>query len=340
MVMFQSFNTTGIGSLPHTDPAEACRIILDSVDIPFWPQLPHRSFLELMVPQYSEGFPFVRIEGETIRVEHQPDERALTVFYEAVAGNTGFPVSREYAAGLHAFIDILARQDRKLETVKGHITGPLTFALSLTDDRKRPIYFDDQLRELSLELLKGKAGWQIEALRPYAENVLIFIDEPILSALGTSAYIGVSHEEASRMLREIVGHVRACGAIAGIHCCGKADWPLVLGSGIDVFNYDSYFFWDTLGIYPAEMKAFIENNGYIAWGVIPTTEAIREVTLGGLEEQLERGLTSLEKAGVPGDRLRRQALITPSCGAGSLNPEDTIKVFSLLKELRNRYAGA
>ncbi len=337
--MFQSFNTTGIGSLPHTDPAEACKLILDSVDIPFWPQLPHRSFRELMVPQYSEGFPFVRIEGETIHIERQPDEQALSVFYETVAGNSGFPVSEEYAAGLHAFIDILAQRNRKLDTVKGHVTGPLTFALSLTDDQKRPIYFDEELRELSLELLKGKVAWQIEALRPYADNVLIFIDEPILSALGTSTYIGVSHDEASRMLKEIVGHVKACGAVAGIHCCGKADWPLVLASGIDVFNYDSYFFWDTLSIYPDEIKTFIDNNGYIAWGVVPTTEAIREVGIRGLEEQLERGLASLEKTGISKDRLRQQALITPSCGTGSLNTEDTVKVFSLLKELRNSYAG-
>jgi hypothetical protein len=221
--------------------------------------------------------------------------------------------------------------------VKGHITGPLTFALSLTDKQKRPLYFDEELRELSLELLKGKVRWQIEKLRPYAGNVLIFIDEPILSALGTSTYIGVSTDEASRMLREIVTHIKECGGIAGIHCCGKADWPLILSSGIDVFNYDSYFFWDTLSIYPEEIKEFINNGGVIAWGIVPTTDAIRGVTLEGLGEQLERGLTSLEKIGIPRDKLRNQTLLTPSCGTGSLKIEDTLKVFSLLKDLRNTY---
>ena len=336
--MFQSFNTTGIGSLPHTDPVEACNIILDSVDIPFWPQLPHRSFLELMVPQYSEGFPFVRIEGENVHVE-QAEETALSAFYEAIADKAGFPISKEYAAGLYAFIDILKQKNRRFDVIKGHITGPLTFALSLTDNQKRPLYFDEEMRELSLELLKGKAGWQIEMLKPYAEKVLIFIDEPILSALGTSAYIGVSNDEASRMLKEIVAHIKECGGIAGIHCCGKADWPLVLSSGIDVFNYDSYFFWDTLNIYPEEIKSFIDNNGFIAWGVVPTTDIIREVNLQGLREQLERGLTSLEKTGIPKETIREHVLITPSCGTGSLNIEDTLKVFSLLKDLRNSYVG-
>lgn len=334
--MFKSFSTTGIGSLPHSNPEEACRVIFDSVDIPFWPQLPHRNFLELMVPQYSEGSPFVKIEGEHIYVGKAEDE-ALTSFYEAIAAKTGFPISEERAAGFYNFIDIIKKNGKRFDTLKGHITGPLTFTLSLTDDQKRPIFFDDELRELSLELLKGKASWQIEQLKPYADNVLIFIDEPILSAIGTSSYLGVSNAEASRMLTEIVKHIKASGGLAGIHCCGKADWPLILSSGIDVFNFDAYFYWDTLGIYPEEIKSFINNGGFIAWGVVPTSDIIRGVTLDGLCEQLERGLTSLEKIGVPREKLRRQSLLTPSCGTGSLEINDALKVFSLLKGLRDKY---
>jgi methionine synthase II (cobalamin-independent) len=334
--MFKAFNTTGIGSLPHTDPVEACNIVLESVDIPFWPQLPHRSFRESMGPQYSEGFPFIRIDGDNLHVE-QAEDAASAAFYEAIAGKTGFPISAEYAAGLHAFIDILKQKNQHLDTVKGHITGPLTFALSLTDKQKRPIFFDDEMRELSLELLKGKASWQIDILKPFAEKVLIFVDEPILTALGTSTYIGVSNEEASRMLREIVNYIHECGGLAGIHCCGKADWPLVLSSGIDVFNFDAFDYGDTLVIYPEEISAFLNNNGVIAWGIVPTTEAIKEVNFELLRERLENGLTSLEKIGIPGEMLRQQALITPSCGTGSLDVKDALKVFSLLKDLRNSY---
>ena len=102
-------------------------------------------------------------------------------------------------------------------------------------------------------------------------------------------------------------------------------------------DYDSYFFWDTLSIYPEEIKSFIDNNGFIACGVVPTTDIIRGVDLDGLKEQFERGLTSLEKIGIPSERLRNQVLITPSCGTGSLVVEDALKVFSLLKGLRNSY---
>ena len=112
--MFKSFTTTGIGSLPHKDPAEACRIIFDHVDIPFWPQLPHRSFHELMVPQYSEGFPFVSIAGEDVTVK-KADESELSAFYEAVANKSGFPISKDYAEGLYTFVDILKQKAEKAE---------------------------------------------------------------------------------------------------------------------------------------------------------------------------------------------------------------------------------
>jgi len=334
--MLQSFNTTGIGSLPHSDPFEACRVIFDSVDIPFWPQLPHRSFLELMVPQYSESFPFIKIEGENIYIE-KAQEQAVVSFYEAIESKKGFLISKEYATGLYAFIDILKKNKQKINAVKGHITGPLTFTLSLTDNQKRPIYFNEEMRELALELLKGKASWQIKTLSPYAEEVLIFIDEPILSALGTSTYVGVDNAETSRLLRELVNHIKTSGAISGIHCCSKADWPLVLSSGPDILSFDSYFFWDSISLYPEEITAFINDGGFIAWGIVPTTDAVRKVTLQILREQLERGLSSLENIGVPEDKLRKQALLTPSCGTGSMEIKDALRVFSLLRELRNSY---
>jgi hypothetical protein len=104
-----------------------------------------------------------------------------------------------------------------------------------------------------------------------------------------------------------------------------------------VFNFDAFDYGETLGMYPEEITSFLNNKGYIAWGIVPTTDAIKEVTFGLLRERLDNGLTSLEKIGIPGGMLRQQALITPSCGTGSLDTKDALKVFSLLKELRNSY---
>ena len=104
--------TTGIGSLPFKEPHQACVFVTRSVDIPFWPQLPQRSFYELMIPQYSEGFPFIVIEGEKFWVERGADDR-LTSFYEAIGKGDDFPISEGYAAGFYCFLELLKKNDTK-----------------------------------------------------------------------------------------------------------------------------------------------------------------------------------------------------------------------------------
>src|SRR5450756_2500912 len=62
MALGPQFAMTAIGSLPHTDPGQACALMLDALpEMPAWPQLTKRSFLENMYAQYSEGLPGIRV---------------------------------------------------------------------------------------------------------------------------------------------------------------------------------------------------------------------------------------------------------------------------------------
>jgi len=330
--MIEPFSTTGIGSLPHTDPEEACRLVFDSVDIPFWPQLPALGFQESMIPQYAEGFPFVAHNGQDIWTVEAREADAFA-FYSALEGKDGFPISKAQAAGLYAFLERLEGKSG-IPVLKGQITGPLTFTLGLTDKQKKPLFFDEEKRELALALLKGKAVWQIKLLRKYADRVIIFIDEPILSALGTSTYIGVSEEEAGRLLRETVDAIRDEGGISAIHCCSKAHWPLVVESGVDILNFDAFFYADSLKIFPDEVRLFMDRGGLIAWGVVPTTSDISDTDVNSVGEKLRTGLKLLRELGVEDEKIRNQSLLTPSCGAGSLTVDLAERVFSILRELK------
>ncbi len=101
---------TIIGTMPHTDPSEACSQITRYLkDIPAWPQLPRRSFLENMYVQYSEGFPGVVIEGDKIYVDRSQDlNQPLERLYAAYLENDfyKYPIGRDYAAGLYAFLEL------------------------------------------------------------------------------------------------------------------------------------------------------------------------------------------------------------------------------------------
>lgn len=326
------FTTTGIGSLPHKSPADAVALSLQALDIPIWPQLPNVSFLEQMIPQYSEGMPGMRIDAqkESFRIERNHEE--VERFYETCGPDARIAISRDYARGFHAFMEAI--KTRQFDCLKGHITGPLTYTLGLKDEADRLVYYDEELREISLMLLQAKARWQVDMLKPFAREVIIFIDEPILSALGSSAYLGVNLEEAARLLSETARAIHEAGAIAGIHCCGRADWPLVMSSGIDILNFDFYSLGGTLALYPQETTAFLKKGGYLAWGIVPTSDDItrenEDSILGIYRDRME----TLSKH-IPADLLTSQILLTPSCGTGSRTVEETMKIFQILMHLRD-----
>ena len=334
--MLKPFLTTGIGSLPHRNALEATMLILDTFDIPFWPQLPGISFKELMLPQYSEGLPFLKMDTnkETIWIEKNSSDE-LERFYESWTEESRIAISEDYAQGLHVFLKTV--RTRSFRFLKGHITGPLTFTLGLKDHTGKPVYFDEEFREISLMLLKAKTRWQLDQLKPHAERVIIFIDEPILSALGSSSYLGVSDLEASRLLKELIDVIRSEGGISGIHCCGNADWPLVIKCGPDIINFDAYDYAETIALYPEEFRGFLEKGGYLAWGIIPTSEAIAGETPESIKKRFQQGVEKLS-LNVPGDLIFSNILLTPSCGTGARTVEETLKVFQLLIRLKEEYA--
>ena len=330
--MLKPFSTTGIGSLPHLDPEEACRLVLETFDIPFWPQLPKLSFLEWMIPQYSEGMPFIDVDtaGETISVRKDESDD-LQRFYESCKDDCRIAISEDYAQGLHAFLKMI--RGRQFESVKGQITGPLTFTLGLKDTGGRLLYFDEELREISSMLLQAKVRWQLDQLRPCAKNVLLFIDEPILSAIGNSTYLGVSREEALRLLTNTVGAIKKAGGIPCIHCCGNADWPLVIESGVQMVNFDAYAYMENLAMYHGRIKEFLEEGGYLAWGIVPTTDLIAGETPESILDKFNGGLEILSK-NIPEELVLSRTLLTPSCGAGSRSTDETAKIFQLLLRLK------
>ena len=334
--MFPPFSTTGIGSLPHTDPEAACRLVIETFDMPFWPQLPRLSFRESMIPQFSEGMPSLKIDdkGETVWIEKNNID--LQKFYETYSTGWRLAISEDYARGLHVFMRAIG--DKRYRFLKGHVTGPLTFTLGLKDSGGRLIYFDEELREIALIVLKAKIKWQIETLKRNAEEVIVFIDEPILSALGSSSYIGVAPEEALRLLKEASDSIKECGGIPGIHCCSKADWPLVINSGASIISFDAYDYVESISLYPGEFAGFLKGGGYLAWGIVPTTEAINEEDTRSIKKRFDDGLVKLSQS-IPGDLLLSRILLTPSCGTGSRSIEEAIKVFKTLIELKDLMKG-
>lgn len=331
---------TGIGSMPQTDPEEACSLITKYLPtIPYWAQLPKRSPLENMYIQFSEGFPGAVIEGDKLYVEHsQKFDDELERLYTAYVENEpdSYAISAEYGAGLHAF---LSEKAPVAKLVKGQITGPISWGLFVTDREHRAILYDDLLSDIVAKFLRLKASWQERALSTVCADTIIFVDEPYLASLG-SAFVSVPNKQVITLLEEVF-----CGisGLKGIHCCGGGDWSLLLTTTTDILSFDAYNYGESLSLYPGEVKSFLGRGGTIAWGIVPNDEeALAKESVASLRDRLEETIAPFTRNGVPFRQLIKQGLLTPSCGLGLLSPEAATQALELLsvlsEQVRRKYA--
>lgn len=343
---------TAIGSLPHPDPAKAVDVVLSAIpDAPIWPQLPRLGLHEQMEIQYSEGMPRVVVDEEKGRMFFDTSgdySEELAAFYEAyMAGEeTGdvspLAITPEFSKGIPA-LEARLKQNGHRPFVKCQTTGPISFALTIVDENKRAIFYNEEFVDAVVKALAMKCRWQIQKFKPYADNVICFIDEPILSAFGSSTYVSVQRDDVVAKLNEVIEAIHAEGALAGIHCCGNTEWSILVDAGVDVLNFDAHEFGETVALYPEHMRTqLLERGNALAWGVVPTNKRIREESVESLVAHLEKVMDNLaEKADIPKQVILEQALITPSCGTGSMDVEDAERVFQLLGEtsqaMRQKY---
>lgn len=341
------FAMIAIGSLPHDDALLATRLMLAAFpEVAAWPQLPRLSFKENMYAQYSEGMPGIRVDTSGKRLWFQVDESLapeLEDFYQAVIDEDldRFKISREYAAGLDlflggAFTDELASRPY----VKGHVTGPISFGLTVTDQNKKASLYHPDLEQAIVKALTMKGAWQSRELRRAAPGaqVVMFYDEPYLHSVG-SALISVSREQVVDHISECIA---GCGAdITGIHCCGNTDWSLVFATGVDVVHFDAYEYMEPFVAYHDEIAAHLERGGSIAWGIIPKDENVLTVTAAELADSLERGFDTLESKGVDRRLLAKRSMVSPSCGLGPATVQIADRALELTREvsdaMRARY---
>ncbi len=334
MIEFSCLPTV-IGSMPHTDPSPACSQVVHYLKhIPAWPQLPKRSFLENMYIQFSHGFPGVVLEKENIYIDRSQDlNKPLEQLYAAYLENNvdKYPISPDYAAGLHSF---LALNNLSPLAVKGQITGPISWGLTVTDNNRRAIIYDDTLGDAVAKLLRLKASWQEKALSQISKNTIIFVDEPYMVSFG-SAFVSLSRERAISLLEEVFAGI---SGLKGVHCCGNTDWSVLLDTSADILSFDAYNYAQSLTLYPAEVKKFLERGGTIAWGIIPNDdESLAKETIASLKDRLEEAMAPFTRKGIRFKQLIEQGLLTPSCALASLATEEaSARALELLAELSAR----
>ena len=338
-----------IGSLPHKDAGVALDYVFGLfMETPFWPQLAGVNKLEDMVTQYTQGVCGLKYDKENAKFFFDPEaedfyERLEEFYldYETIVNEKDFTplnkyaITEPYSHALKPYLDRIKKL--KPEYAKGHVTGSFTWGTSICDTEGRCAFFDPTLKDISTKAMALKALWQVVEMKKASpeSTPIIFLDEPAVCQYGTSAFVTVQKQEITESFREIIDVIRSVGGLAGIHCCGKADWEMMIDAGFDILNLDAYLYAQNLSLCPKKVEKHLQNGGIIAWGVIPTLdkEALEKINLEKAVAVFEKAVSYLTEKGIDKNLIIKQSAITPSCGTGSLNEALACKAMELTVQL-------
>jgi hypothetical protein len=334
---------TAVGSLPHTDPSQAVQLILNTLEqAPHPPQLPLSDPREQMWIQFSEGLPRFRVDVENLNYffdttgDPLPEiEQFYSQYLAVIDGSKGeeFSVGPEFGKGIRLFQDRIAAEGRKRDLLKIQVTGPLSFALTVTDETRKPIFYHSLFKDVAVKGMGLKAVCLLEQFKTVADNVIVMFDEPSMSAYGSSAFLGVSKSDVVESLDEVMSMVADHGGIPGVHCCGNTDWGILMESSARVINFDAVDYMETMAIYGPQLQDFLARGGVMSWGAVPNTDKIEHETADDVIRRISQGMRLLEQAGVDRALLTERIIVTPACGCATLTQTQAERVYQVLQEL-------
>jgi methionine synthase II (cobalamin-independent) len=311
---------SSIGSLPHTDRDEAIAFVLaHTPELPAAPTLPRLDPLEQMIPQAAWGIPGVEVRHDgTLTV---PDPARVEVgapLGDADLADAPFATWRRF----------LERVAGRSAPVKLQLTGPLTLGLTLVQAGLP----SSQAFAVAGSAVSQRARALLDLADRLAPGVprLVVVDEPGLVG-GLRPELSLSPDGVIDLLSGALAAVED-RALTGVHCCGPADWRLILQAGPDLISLPV-----GAEITPAAgaVAGFLERGGWIAWGAVATNEPLGEHPSRSWRQLSGQWCELVQNACDP-VLLRRQALVTPACGLALHDVAQAEHVFGITRRLAEK----
>lgn len=310
--------TTGIGSWPGTDMADAVKIAFaECPDLPYLPELPARGAYSDLIGR-STAF----LAG--LAVDLQPAGWRLT---DASSREHRLAIST-----LRADLDVLEELAQGYQgTVKLSVAGPWTLAAMMERPRGDRVLADPGARrDVSQSLAEGIAQLVAELIRRLPDvEPLIQLDEPMLPAV-----LAGSLPNASGLLRhraiepsEVSGAIsyavhRLAPTPVAVHCCAAGP-PIELlrlarvsGVLLDIDQLTGAE-WDVVG-------ASLEAGLWIGMGALPTDRTLTP------DQVARRVLGPLRDLNLEPILLAERTVITPACGLASATRDGAVQALRTL----------
>jgi hypothetical protein len=328
-----NLHTTAMAILPHAQVEPALELAL-SLDIPFWPQLPHLSFYEDMYVQAAEHFPGIRLfpAENRIRFDTPTFVADMEQLLEHWDDLTYFDISPAYSAVYHRFLEM---DLSGYIAIRGQLEGPISFGLKILDENDRPLIFNDEVRPLLMDFMARRVQAQLTRLQAKHPRAFMFVDEPGLQFIFSS----MSGYPDSRAKEDLDRFLAQIDRPRGIHLCGNPDWEFLLNRDLDILSLDIYTNGEVFRCYGQAVKGFLDRGGVLAWGLVPTgLEAFTQESQDHLMAYLEDLWPTLLAAGIDRDQMLAQSLLAPAtCCLINPDREKTVaEAYAWLRELSHR----
>lgn len=305
MITVDGVVSTGIGSWPGTDLADAVKIsFAECPDLPYLPELPVRGPHAAMIGRGTAmltglGIDLMSAGWRLADVSSRDHRRAV--------------------ATLRSDLDQLEEVAQGYEgPVKIAVAGPWTLAASLEHPRGDKVLSDSGARrDVAQSLQQGITDLVAELTRRLPDiTVIIQLDEPLLPAvlgggIATASGLGrhrpIDIPEVSTVYSRIVEHLGDAPVI--IHCCAPGmPVEMLAKAGVSGLALDLGLLgttdWDALG-------TAMEQGLWLCAGALPTDEP---AALGPSSDRVAAEvLAPLRRLGLPPE-ISTHTVITPACG--------------------------
>lgn len=309
---------TGVGSMPGTDPAEACRVVFGELpDLPHLPELPGRGpgagltgrAAALLVGLHVEATP----RGWKLAARPGRDASRAAGYFSA-----DLDTLEEAAAGYAGPLKI-------------QVCGPWTLAATLELSRSvNPALADPgAVADLAASLAEGLAAHAADVRkRVPGATLLVQLDEPALPAVlagrvpTASGLSAVGAADTPVAVQHLSAVVAAAGGPAVVHCCGQVAGALgvIRSAGAAAVSFDLA----RLPVAETDRIAELAEAGMVLLaGALPAPAPARRPAGPPAGPRRTAGQVAglWHRTGLGAAGLARQVVITPACGLAGASPQ-------------------
>ncbi len=223
--------------------------------------------------------------------------------------------------------------------VKVQAPGPITLAAELeTGSGHRAITDLGALRDLTASLAEGIAVHRAEVARRLGTDVVVQLDEPLLSAALLGRLTGVTgitpvHPVDEALAVELLDTcVAAAGTAVAVHSCSaELPWKLFQRSTISAVSVDI----STLAAADLDgIGEFLEAGRTVLLGVVPALEPAPRPTV---DEVAAAAAQITDRLGFARTVLQERVGVTPACGLAGATPGWARTAVGLAQKVADRF---